>query len=87
MKMEKCRHPRSLEYFRINKRTAQLKKYCVRCLDIFKKSRQQTKCKHGRQKPTCHNCGGSYICGSTTREDQDTFFVAEVKFVSTTRED
>ena len=67
MKVEKkkctrCRQPLSLECFRISKRTAQLTKYCIKCLDIFKKSRQQTKCKHGRQRPTCKDCGRSQIC-------------------------
>ena len=53
MKMEKkqctqCRQLLSLEYFRISKRTTQLTKCCVKCLDACKKSRQQTKCRHGR---------------------------------------
>ena len=28
----------------------------------MEKSRQQTKCKHGRQRPYCKDCGGSQIC-------------------------
>ena len=67
MKIEKkqctnCRQPLSLECFRISKRTAQSIKCCIKCLDIWKKSRQQTKCKHGRQRPRCKDCGGSQIC-------------------------
>ena len=31
-------------------------------MDNCKKSRQQTKCKHGRQRSYCKDCGGSQIC-------------------------
>ena len=44
------------------KKTTQLTKCCVKCLDICKKSRQQTKCKHGRQGSQCKDCGGGHIC-------------------------
>ena len=74
----KCRQPLSLECFRISKGTVQLTKYCVKCLDICKKSRQQTKCKHGRenqnakthnkQRPQCKDCGGSQICGHNKKK-------------------
>ena len=39
-----------------------INKVCVKCLDNCKKSRQQAKCKHGRQKSQCKDCGGSRIC-------------------------
>ena len=42
--------------------TGQLTKCCVKCLDICKNSRQQTKCKHGRERSKCKDCGGSQIC-------------------------
>ena len=44
------------------KKTTQLTKCCVKRLDICKKSRQQTKCKHGRQGSQCKDCGGGHIC-------------------------
>ena len=64
MKIEKkqctrCRQPLLLECFRINKRTAQLTKYCAKCLD---KSIQQTKCGHNKKRSTCKDCGGGHIC-------------------------
>ena len=75
MKIEKkqctnCRQPLSLECFRISKRTAQSIKCCIKCLDIWKKSRQQTKCKHGRQRPRCKDCGGSQICEHNKQRPQ-----------------
>ena len=57
----RCRQLLSLECFRINKRTAQLTKCCIKCLDVCKKSRQQIKCEHGRQRSYCKGCGGSQI--------------------------
>ena len=67
MKMEKkkctkCRQLILLDCFRIRKRTAPLTKCCVKCLDTCKMSRQQIKCKHGRQRPQCKDCGGCQIC-------------------------
>ena len=52
-----------LKEFQVNPRTGQLTKCCVKCLDNCKKSRQQTKCKHGRHRSSCKDCGGSQICG------------------------
>ena len=43
----------------VNKRTAQSTKYCVKCLE---KSRQQTKCKHGRERSKYKYCGEGQIC-------------------------
>ena len=51
-----------LSIFKNNRKTRQLTKCCVKCLDICKKSRQQTKRKHGRQGSRCKDCGGSQIC-------------------------
>ena len=67
MKMDKklctrCRQPLSLECFRISKRTAQLTKCCVKCLDICKNSRQQSKCERRRQRSQCLFCGGGHVC-------------------------
>ena len=91
MKMEKkqctkCKHFLSFECFRINKQTAQLTKRCFKCLDICKRSRQQSKCKHGRLRSYCLFCGGSQVCEHNKIKSY-CFFVAEVKFVSTTGKD
>ena len=66
MKMEKkqckkCKHFLLIECFKNNKRTAQLTKYCVKCLDRVKKLRQQTKCEHRRQRSRCKDFGGGEI--------------------------
>ena len=62
MKMEKkqctkCKHFLLFECFK-NKKTSELTKCCVKCLE---KSKEQTKCKHGRQRSYCKDCGGSQI--------------------------
>ena len=67
MKMEKkqctkCSQLILLDCFMIRKRTAPLTKCCIKCLDNYKMSRQQIKCKHGRQRPQCKDCGGCQIC-------------------------
>ena len=66
MKMEKkqctkCKHFLLFEYFKNNKKR-QLTKCCIKCLDIFKKSKQEIKCEHRRQRSQCKDCGGSQIC-------------------------
>ena len=75
MKIEKkqctnCRQPLSLECFSISKRTAQSIKCCIKCLDIWKNPRQQTKCIHERQRPRCKDCGGSQICEHNKQRPQ-----------------
>ena len=40
----------------------QLTKCCVKCLDNFKRSRQRTKCEHGRPRSKCKDCGWGGIC-------------------------
>ena len=55
----KCKHFFLFECF---KKTTQLTKCCVKCLDICKKSRQQSKCKHGKQVSQFNDCGGGHIC-------------------------
>ena len=64
----KCRQPLSLECFRISKRTAQLTKQCVKSLDICERSRQRTKCEHGRQRSQSKDCDGSQICEHNKRK-------------------
>ena len=86
MKMEKkqctkCKHFLLFECFQ-NKKNYKINKVLRKVFGHLQKSRQQTKCKHGRQVSQCKDCG---IFLSTTSKDQDAFFVAEVKFVSTTR--
>ena len=54
MKMEKkqctkCKHFLLFECFRINKRTAQLTKRCVKCLDNEKMYKENRKCEHGNR--------------------------------------
>ena len=63
MKMEKkqctkCKHFLLFECFK-NKKTSRLTKCCIKCLE---KSKQQAKCKHGRKRSYCKDCGGSQIC-------------------------
>ena len=75
MKMEKkqctkCWQPLSLEFFRISKRTAQSTKCYIKCLDVCKKSRQQTKCKHGRQRSQRKDCRGGHICKYNKRRSE-----------------
>ena len=64
MKMEKkqCTKYKHFLFSKSKKKTSQLTKCCVKCLENYKKSRQQTKCKHGRQRSRCKDCGGSQIC-------------------------
>ena len=81
----KCKHFLLFNCFKISKRTAQLTKCCVKCLENCKKSRQQTKCEHRRQRSQRLSCGGGYIC-EHKKIRQDAFFVVEVRFVNTTRE-
>ena len=67
MKMEKkqctkCRQPLPLECFRIGKRTAQLIKCCMKCLDSCKRSKQRAKCEHNKIKSICKDCGRGQTC-------------------------
>ena len=67
MKMDKkqctkCKNCLLFECFKNNKKTRQLTKFCVKCLDNCKKLSQQTKCRHGRQRSYSRDCGGSQIC-------------------------
>ena len=57
-----CKRTLLLEQFRMNKRTGQVTKQCIKCLDIAKKSIEKHKCSHGKKKPWCKECGGSQIC-------------------------
>ena len=71
MKMEKkqcTKCKKDLEISLFNLRRRQLTKCCVKCLDNFKKSKQQTKCEHGRQKSHCKDCGGSEVCEHNMRK-------------------
>ena len=89
MKIEKkqctrCSQLLSLRYFRINKRTVQLTKYCVKCLE---KSIQQTRCQHNKKRSTFINCGGDHIFKHNKIRSGCARIVAEVKFVSTASKD
>ena len=73
MKMEKkqctkCKKDLEISFFNLRRR--QLTKCCVKCLENFKKSKQQTKCEHGRQKSHCKDCGGSEVCEHNRRKSQ-----------------
>ena len=61
-KCTQCKRTLLLEQFRMNKRTGQVTKQCIKCLDIAKKSIEKHKCSHGKKKPWCKECGGSQIC-------------------------
>ena len=56
----KCKKNLLLEQFRMNKRTGQLTKQCIKCLVIGKKSKEKHKCSHGKQRSDCKDpiCGG-----------------------------
>ena len=51
-----------LEEFKANPWTGQLTKCWVKCSDNCKKLRQQTTCKHLKQRSQWKDCGGSRIC-------------------------
>ena len=75
MKMEKkqcakCNFFLLLREFKVSLRTGQLTKCCINCLDNCKKLRQQTKCKHGRQRSHRKDCGGSQICEHNKRRSR-----------------
>ena len=57
-----CKRTSLFEEFKMNKRTGQLTKQCIKCLDIQKKSTEKNKCMHGKQKSKCKICGGIGIC-------------------------
>ena len=59
MKMEKKQYTQCKKD---NLRGRQLAKCCLKCLDICKRSRQQNKCEHRRQRSKCKDCGGDHIC-------------------------
>ena len=64
MEKKQCtRCKKDLEISFFNLRRGQLTRWCVKRLDICKRSRQRTKCEHGRQRSHCKACGGSEICG------------------------
>jgi len=37
-------------------------KTCIKCRNIYKKSRNKTKCIHDKEKAQCKDCNGSCIC-------------------------
>ena len=55
----KCNFFLLVKEFKVNPRTGQLTKCCVKCLE---KSGQQTKCKHKKQRPYWKDCCRSQIC-------------------------
>ena len=78
MKMEtkqctRCNFFFLLKEFKVNPRTGQLLKYCVKHLE---KSRQETKCKHGRQGSRCKACGGCGICEHNKQRSRSLFYGA-----------
>ena len=93
----KCNFFLLVKEFKVNPRTGQLTKCCVKCLE---KSGQQTKCKHKKQRPywkdccrsqicehnkqgsKCKDCGRSQACGHKVGK-----VCGGVEFVSTSRED
>ena len=57
-----CRQTSLFEEFKMNKRTGQLTKQCIKCLDSNKICKERNKFQHGKQKSKCKECGGSEIC-------------------------
>ena len=55
-----CKKTLLLIEFKTNKRTGQYTKSCIKCLDS--KNISQNKCKHGKQKAQCRECGGTSFC-------------------------
>ena len=45
--------------FKVNTRTGQYTKLCIKCLDTDKKSRE---CEHQKRRSRCKECGGGSIC-------------------------
>jgi hypothetical protein len=45
-------------------------KTCLRCREIFKKSKNKNKCEHNRHKQYCKLCGGSSICHHNRRKSK-----------------
>ena len=45
-KCARCKRSFLLDGFKINKRTGQLTKICIDCLDLAKNSRERSKCPH-----------------------------------------
>jgi len=44
------------------RRNGVAKKTCNRCLEAAKNYRNKYKCEHGKQRPSCKDCGGASIC-------------------------
>ena len=61
-KCTQCKRTLLLEQFRMNKRTGQVTKQCIKCLDIAKKNKEKYKCKHQKRKNVCFECGGVSLC-------------------------
>ena len=55
----RCKKFLLLDSFRVNKKTGQLNKTCILCLE---KRRVSQSCKHDRRKSICRDCGGGSIC-------------------------
>ena len=66
----RCKKILLFEDFKVNRRTGQVTKQCIKCLDIQKKSTDKNKCKHQKRKNVCFECGGVGICEHQKRRSR-----------------
>ena len=57
----KCKVILSVEMFKINSKN-EYTKNCIKCLEKDREYRKTLRCKHGKNKSVCRECGGSSIC-------------------------
>ena len=57
-----CKRTLLFEDFKVNTRTGQYTKLCIKCLDMGKKSREKNKCERQKRRSRCKACRGSGIC-------------------------
>ena len=57
-----CKQTFLFEDFKVNTRTGQYTKLCIKCLDMGKKSREKNKYEHQKIRSRCKACRGSGIC-------------------------
>ena len=58
-KCTRCKKNYDLEHYT---KGDKILKYCLKCRNVSKKSRNKTKCIHGRRKSVCKDCCGDGIC-------------------------
>ena len=66
----RCKKFLSFEKFRVNKKSGQLTKICIPCLEKKKLYGDPNKCEHGKQRCLCKDCKGSSICEHNKRKSE-----------------